>query len=108
MEAKFLTVEGGGGASAKEPACQCRRPKRLWFNHWVRKIPWRRKWQLTPVFLPGESCGQRNLAGYSPWGLKRVGHNLVTKQQQMYGSSPLLGTGDLSVNNTSVIMKFMV
>ena len=52
--------------------------------------------------------GQRNMVGYSPWGLKRVGHNLVTKQQQMYGSSPLLGTGDLSVNNTSVIMKLMV
>ena len=33
-------------------------------------IPWRRKWQPTPVFLPGESHGQRNLAGYSPWGHK--------------------------------------
>ena len=35
---------------------------------WVGKIPWRRKWQPTPVFLPGESQGQRNLEGYSPWG----------------------------------------
>ena len=35
------------------------------------KIPWRRKWQPTPVFLPGESHGQRNLTGYSPRGLKR-------------------------------------
>ena len=34
------------------------------------KIPWRRKWQPTPVFLPGESHGQRSLAGYSPWGRK--------------------------------------
>ena len=33
-------------------------------------IPWRRAWQSTPVFLPGESHGQRSLAGYSPWGLK--------------------------------------
>ena len=40
------------------------------FNPWVRKIPWRRKWQLTPVFLPGEPHGQRSLASYSPWGRK--------------------------------------
>ena len=36
------------------------------FNPWVRNIPWRRKWQLTPGFLPGESHGQRSLVGYSP------------------------------------------
>ena len=40
------------------------------FSLWVGKIPWRRAWQSTPVILPGESHGQRNLAGYSPWGLK--------------------------------------
>ena len=40
------------------------------FDPWVRKIPWRRKWQPTPVFLPGESHGQRSLAGCSPWGRK--------------------------------------
>ena len=39
-----------------------------WFNPRVGKIPWRRKWQPTPVFLPGESRGQRRLMGYSPWG----------------------------------------
>ena len=62
-----------GGASGKEPACQCRRYKRCGFNPWVGKIPWRRKWQPTPIFLPGESCGQRNLAGYiQSMGLKRV------------------------------------
>ena len=44
-----------GGASGKEPACQCRRAKGRGFNLWVRKILWRRKWQPTPVFLPGES-----------------------------------------------------
>ena len=38
----------------KEPACRCRRHKRCRFNPWVRKIPWRRKWQPTPVFLPGK------------------------------------------------------
>ena len=36
----------------------------------VGKIPWRRKWQPTPVFLPGKSHGQRNLPGYNPWGHK--------------------------------------
>ena len=43
------------GASGKEPACQCRRHKRCRFDPWVRKIPWRRAWHSTPVFLPGES-----------------------------------------------------
>ena len=41
---------------------------RLGFDPWVRKLPWRRKWHPTPVFLPGKSQGQRSLAGYSPWG----------------------------------------
>ena len=40
------------------------------FDPWVRKIPWRRKWQPTPVSLPGNCHGQRSLAGYSPWGRK--------------------------------------
>ena len=54
-------------ASGKESACQCRRHG---FDPWIRKIPWRRKWQSTTVFLPGEFHGQRSLAGYSPWGHK--------------------------------------
>ena len=62
-------------------ACQCRRQKRLGFDPRVGKIPWRRKWQPTPVFLPGESHGQRNLVGYSPWDRKRVRCDLMTKQQ---------------------------
>ena len=49
--------------------CQC---TRLRFNPWVRKVPWRRKWQPTPVFLPGKSPGQRHQAGYSPWGCKEL------------------------------------
>ena len=44
--------------------------ERCWFHLWVGKIPWRRAWQPTPVFLPGEPLGQRSLAGYSPRGLK--------------------------------------
>jgi len=57
-----------GDASGKESACQCRRGKRSGFDPWVGTIPWRRAWQPTPVFLPGESQGQRSLAGYSPQG----------------------------------------
>ena len=60
------------GASGKEPVCQCRRHKRHRFDPWVRNIPWRRKWQATPVCLPGEFHGQRSLVGYSPWGLKEL------------------------------------
>jgi len=45
--------------------------RRCGFDPWVWKIPWRKKWQPTPVFLPGESHGQRSLAGYSFWGLKK-------------------------------------
>ena len=48
---------------------QCGRPG---FNPWVRKISWRRKWQHTPVFLPGKSHGWRSLVGYSPWGRKEL------------------------------------
>jgi len=44
-----------------------------------QRFPWRRKWQSNPVFLPGKSHGQKSLAGYSPPGKKRVGHDLATK-----------------------------
>ena len=50
-----------GGSEGKEPTCQCRRHKRRRFDPWVRKIPWKRKWQHTPVLLPGKFCGQRSL-----------------------------------------------
>ena len=59
-----------GCASGEEPAYQRRRRKRHRSHPWGRKIPWRRIWQPTPVFLPGESHGQRSLAGYSPQGRK--------------------------------------
>ena len=68
--------------SGKESACQCRRCRRLGFHPWIRKVSWSRKWQPTPVFLPGKSHGQRSLAGYSPWGPKKVKHDLATQKQQ--------------------------
>ena len=67
-----------GGASGKEPACQCRKCKRCGLDPWVGKIPWRRVWQLTPVFLAGESHGQRNLVGYSPQSCKELNTTEVT------------------------------
>ena len=55
-----------GGSEVKASACNAGDQ----FDPWVRKIPWRRKWQPTPVFLPGESQGQRSLVGSSPQGHK--------------------------------------
>ena len=54
--------------SGKELACHCRRSK---FDPWVGKISWRRAWQPTPVFLPGESHGQRSLVGYTIHGSRK-------------------------------------
>ena len=62
-----------GCTSGKKPTRQCRRPKRCGFSPWVGKNPWRRAWQPTPVFLPGESHGQR-----SPWGHKESDTTDVT------------------------------
>ena len=55
-----------GGTSGKEPTCQCRNLKGCGFDPCIWKIPWRRAWQPTPVFLPGEFHGYRSLAGYNP------------------------------------------
>ena len=67
--------------SGKESSCQCRRQRIHEFDPWVGKIPGRREWQPTPLFLPEKYHEQRSLVGHSPWGHKRVGHNLATKQQ---------------------------
>ena len=76
----------GGSVLKNPPADQCRRRR---FDPWVGKIPWRRKWQSSPVLLPGKSHGQRrSLDGYSPRGCKRVGHNGATQQQQQHRNCP--------------------
>ena len=64
----------------------------------LSKIPWRKKWQPIPVFLPGKSHGQRSLAGYwlprrDTWGHQRDGYNLVTKQQQQTTKVTTAGWG---------------
>ena len=60
------------GDSAVKILLAMQEGRRLRFNPWVGKIPWRRKWQPTPVFLLGKSCGCRSLPGYSPWGCKEL------------------------------------
>ena len=60
----------------------CLKCRRRRFDPWVRKIPWRREWQPSKVFLLGKPHRQRSLAGYNPWGHKRVEHDLATKQQE--------------------------
>ena len=57
-------------SSGKESTCQCSRHKRQEFNPWIRKIPWNRKWQPTPVFLSGKFHGQWSLVGYNLWSSK--------------------------------------
>ena len=74
-------------------------------NPWVGKIPWRRAWQPTPVFMPGESHGQRSLVGYTPWGYKesdktewpgtphsptRIGMESVSESRKCYGKRQCL------------------
>ena len=65
--------------------------KRHGFNCWLGKIPWRRKWQPTPVFLPGESHGQKNLVGCSPWGRKESD---TTKRLHFHFSLSCIGEGN--------------
>ena len=99
--------------SDKESACQCRSHRRLGFNPWVRKIPWRRTWKHTSVFLPVASHGQRSLVGYSPWGLKELDTterlHLCLLHWQV-GSLPLVPPGKLYRTGNSIqgsVMTYM-
>ena len=99
-----------GGTSGKEPSRQCRRCKRLSFNPWVGKIPWRRVWQPTPVFLPGESHGQRSLLGYSPWSHKEWAmtqkHHLAEVKKD--GETPIFSSIKKKIGSTPVLSKHTV
>ena len=77
-----------GSASGKETVYQCKRHKRCGFDPWVGKIPCKTEWQPTPVFLPGESHGQRSLVGYSPCGHKDWSRTCL-KWQHAHTSSVL-------------------
>ena len=63
---KGVSIDPPGGSVVKETAYNAGATGHPGFDPWVRKIPWRRAWQFIPVFLPGESRGERNLLGYSP------------------------------------------
>ena len=79
LQCLYIVLGLPGGTSGKEPACQLRGHKRCGFDPWVRKIPWKRAWQPTPVLLPGESHGQGSLAGYSLQGCKELDTTGVTQ-----------------------------
>ena len=66
----------------KNPPAKAGDVRRHGFDPWVGKIPWRRKWQPTPVFLPGESQGQRSLAGYCTQGHTEIDMTEVTTHTQ--------------------------
>ena len=73
--------------NCKESSCHCRRHRRCWFDPWVRKRHWRRKWQPTRAFLPGKSHGQRNLVGCIPWS-----HNESNTIRTKHASTRKLST----------------
>ena len=75
-----------GCTSGKEPACQCRRHERHKLDPWVRKIPWSRKWQLIPVFLPGNPM-DRGAGGLQSMGSQRVGHDWATEHGWIHSPS---------------------
>ena len=80
-----------GGASGKESAGQCRRPRRRGFHPWVGRIPWRRRRQPAPVSLPGESHGQRSLVAKGHTGLKGIHtHTLRSRSSSPSCSGPSL------------------
>ena len=79
-----------GGTNGKEPVCQCSRHKRHKFDPWVKKIHWRGPWKSTPVFLPEESHGQRNLSSYGPHHCKQsyvTEATLHAQQAEIHGIS---------------------
>ena len=87
--------------SGRVPTCQCRR---CGFNPWAGKITCRRKWQPIPVFLPGKSHRQKSLAGYSPWGHKRVRHVLATLPCRHY-LYPLKPPGKSPANLSTIVCR---
>ena len=89
----WTVAQGLPGANGKEPACQCRRCKIHGFDPWIGKMAWRRAWQCTSVFLPGESHGQRSLAATvcgvtkSQTRLRRLGMHCSPPGSSVHGIS---------------------
>ena len=103
---QYMSPQGfPSSASGKELSCQCRRCKRCGFDPWVRKIPRRRKWQPTPIFLLGKSHGQRSLSGYSLCGHKEsdmTEHKLGIKNAVLYFSLPGGGFANCPVREITI------
>ena len=92
---------GASGLKKKNPPANAGDVKRHGFDPWVRKIPWRRAWKPTQVFLPGESRGQRSLAGYSPEGCKESDMTEAIKHTHISSSEqePLLFITVITIAN---------
>ena len=88
-----------GGSVVKESTCQCWRCKRRGFDPWVGKIPWRRKWQPTPISLPRTFNGQKGLEGYSPWSHKLL-H--MTECEHKHESISYMSSPHWAINTTRV------
>ena len=79
------------------------------FDPWVGKIPWRRKWQPTPVLLPGEFHGQGNLPGYSPWGCTELDMTEAAEHcsDESLCAKPVLSQPAVEVNaSTGIVCRF--
>ena len=87
FESPHTIIRASQMTGDKESACQCRRHRWRGFDPGVRSIPWRRKWQPTPVFSPGKFHGQKSLVGYSPWGRKSPAQAEVMEHTCMWLST---------------------
>ena len=97
-----------GGFSGKESSCQCRRRRRHRFGLWVGTMPWNRKWQPTPLFLPGEFHGQRSLVDPRSWGHKESDTTEHTHTQSTYVGSLLdLRTFNFSSTEREISAKYL-
>ena len=92
-----------GGANSKEPTCQCMRHKRCGFDPWGGKIPWRRKCQFTPVFLPGESLWTEE-PGWVQF-IQRVRHDWVTSHFPLPNNQKNLEKEENVTTNSVIIYK---
>ena len=89
------TLQGFPGGSAVKNLPAIRRSCR--FDPWVEKIPWRRAWQPTPAFRPGESHGRSSLAGYSPWGHRELDTTETTQHTCVHVAGSLFGAADADI-----------
>ena len=83
-----IYMDFSGGSESKECACKAGDTGSILVSG---RFPWRKKWQPTPVFLPGESHGQRSLVGYSPWGRKKLDTTEATEHSTLPSAETVSG-----------------